>query len=487
MTARSETHTYWFEEHRAGSTAIVPGVPCYGFELDVRLPSGEAPSEARIFVDRRSAAFVSRWSPARPTFRHSLDELRILVEANGASEPGRRSGAKLISNWIRLDHARDGSGPYRVELAPPGELHVELTRESGGAEHLWPWVRIQPANAVADGWSGRGAIPAKQLDATRFVVDELGLGSYVVGVGRGETPPEIEIPVEIVSGVQKIAASLGEPSADRLLKVTCLTPSGEPALGIQFELKINARGTNRSGGGSAIHEGDGSYTIMLPQKFADAASRPSDEIDLTVLSPSHARTWITLRGDEREAVVRLQPMARVTIEARGNVLSGDQVFVEPVSGDREQIMTRSFYSSLDDEGAARIFGAGPGTYWVGATRSMEGSEGSRRAEVLLTYRRVDLVPGDQAVRMEIPRLHDVEVVTTPGEDPVHFDLARSEIYEGPREIRFGRSARSDADGRAIFTDVSPGSYTLTARGDRSNPITVTIPTGAIRYERPSDD
>ncbi len=328
-----------------------------------------------------------------------------------------------------------------VLLAEAGEWH--------------PATRARPGGIGAKGTSSIARVEAPEADR-REVVE------------RPETVPNrVEAPPDFVP-----------VDAPRSVRGAIVDAEGRTLPGAEVRLESIASGGKRVLA-TAFAGGDGRFDVELPEWEPDDARSGT----LEIAAPGHARLWIdAVRvpvvgfvdvGCLR--VLRPAPVFGRVVDSDGRGVAGAAIALSPDRSDAKGTVHdfATAEATTGADGAFEIRDLGVGSYFLRATAS--GFE-RRGAHLRVLSER-------ESSRVEItlsPRAPLVLEVVDSGGRPVEGALVRvahaSLVSDHPRDrfLRWlGGRSTTDAEGRAVRTDVAPGDWISVGKvGLRADPLTI---------------
>jgi protocatechuate 3,4-dioxygenase beta subunit len=340
------------------------------------------------------------------------------VQAEGASVEIRMTQGGVLAGMVASDNG-----------APVPGASVTLAEAGMGGGGFGPMGSSQPT--VTDG-NGR------------FGFDHLSAGRYTLSASSGL---HTSSPVEVV-----LQASQSQENISLRLQVG-FTIQGTVS-GLAPELMsgatVAAMGTDQYSQSTRVGA-DGRYELdNVPAGVVTVRGIANDSAGST----RSVTKQVTVSGDQPVVTADLVFNQGYTLS--GHVTQGDQpvagamVFATLQGGGGRQASSRT-----DDAGGYSLAGLQEGTYNVNAISNLAGSGASRRLTVELT--------SDQNLDLAFPSAKlGGQVVDADRKTPVpDATVTAAALDTTAAAAGFQRPATTDSNGRFSFTNVDPGSYTLT--------------------------
>ncbi len=500
---------------RPDATVDFVAVPVVPLEFAVELPDGSTPDAALIQVKRageknvrrseawsrehpRIALVVGDWElkatlgdpeqgPAWPDYLAS-DPLNVTVAADLA--PQVLSFRLKGSPGIRGDVRFGGASPRRTAI-------VKILPIAAGAEpDLKLLAQSHPAN---NNWVRDG----------KYVFKELAPGRYVVGTSRGWRDRILSHAVVDV-GDSMVVQDLEIPALD---PATCVVakvkdPKGRMMDDVTFTIEFKSEESSSSGGVEAERRADGSWLIPLDPVNDESSDlgttwAPGTKVEITARSERFGERMVEITSSATRTVeIQFGESASLVATVSGYSGSGYEGRVRLSLVRRSEGEQHSYFGSdregVGADGTQKFGPVEPGAYRLALTIQQRGGnpwESTQAAVVDVT-----LASGANHATIEIPTLYSLTIEVQSG---AKGSVQLSSVHEDDEDGMYGwHRVAVDAQGRATFTDLMAGEYTvyfssssssssddsdqldqLGYGGDTSNSMRVRVPapSGAVRF------
>lgn len=500
LLARAEGFVFDSVECRTGEEALIVGTEVSVFRLDVRLPDGSAPEVAYIATESRNRSEQYLWTPERPELRLASPTLAFRAYAGDVQKlDWRNLVGDHVSAEVSLNLELDGEGPHLVQLEAAQMVRVRVHDTSSARPRVDAWVRMvadEGSEPEEDAWFRGGNGRATSLTQGKdevFVAKDLAAGRYWLAVGRGDRTPEVVEPVEVTPGVTEVSVEVGELDMGRFLVIECRTPTGRPALDVDFTARVARKsGGTSSGDVSHMDRGQGTYWIARSVLLHDAAPDEIERVELTAVSPAFGSAEFEVEPDAASHLVNFSAPADLLVLVTGDVSAGFAVHLTAVDGDGKSEPSGWFRVGHDGservglDGRTLFAGIQPARYTVRLHRVGREDYGGQSLPVASAE--LEVVPGRNELTLAVPALHEVRVHAPDGSQGQHFQLSAVRDGSDGEDWR-GMHTQLGEDKRATFTGVPAGTYTLRSWGGAgmSMPMTVVVPGGEVVWDPPKAD
>lgn len=479
-----------------GTTLDFIATPVHGLAFDIVLPDGTRPERAAIQVSTGQNRWNTyQWSPEddRIRFVDRIATVRAYAEPFPVEDTaGNGVAAEFLSEPISLTEEHFGAGVARIELQIQNGIRVRFADPNDGVDlEVVALYRLSETRPDENpNWDSPLQSEWGAADGVAFTGLEPGL--YLVGAGERRAEPVLSARVRVDQGFVD-AELVGDPDRENdFLTVQCEGPDGGPLLGCGFRTRIKRSQWSTSNNGVRTRQsGLGLYRISfaeLSEGDVSYADWPDDaSVSLAIIHPTYGEQLIELREGQREATVRFQEPASLTVVITGHSSESatkNPIWIEVVrSDDPDKNGWRGGSDdgtkSPDAQGRVRFTKLSPGLVEVRLLTSR--NTFPRRAATKLE---TELRPGTQEVTMAMPVLHELSV-HAPGLKKGE-DLYLNQVRSDPNDPWVGpHSAAVDSTGRARFASLVAGKYSL--NDQRGGTIEVTIPTGEVLFEPRRND
>lgn len=493
---RAWAEGYTFERTRCetGSVAQVVGIPVKEFELDIRLPDGSTPEKAILRATTDGNGRNYTWTREEPVLRIDSEALDFTVYAgNVRSLSWRETVSDYVSGPQSLHHARDGRGPHVIDLTTSQVLRVTVTDSSKLSPRIRPWVKVIAVDHLESEslpWESDEARSLRREERGLYATKDLANGSYVIGVGRGGGNVEVTMPVAVTSGLTTAEANLGTIDMSSFIVATCLTPTGGPALGVDFSVAVGLENDGNSRGGVTAHDrGRGEYWLTLKSVLTGEEWTDVKSVQLTAKSSSYGMLEQSVLPSTAALSLQFFDPCELVVSLRGDASAGYSASLSRVDEDLDdegrimrQYQGMESAKRADKDGNILFTGLQPGQYEIAVRKTGTGDRwrNNWRATVVSTDS-LTLRQGTQDLAIVLPTLHKLTVHAPAVEEGTRFNLSPAGI--GADSFTTGRMrANLDANKRAVFEDVPAGSYNLTSRDANGTSVAVTVPSGEVIFE-----
>lgn len=496
---RTYLEDYTFEIDRAsrsrGSSPddpmIVRGNPILWLTLDVRLPDGTQPAEARITFSERSGSGSSSaqadWTPEHPKVSNRFG--KACVTASAGPDPSTRS-FQDASPWRSSEVKVAGTAgeAATIQLEERRRLSVELVDPSADLDAPEAWLRLVETHLFDPEHPGRGLENHVGLDERpveiggRFVYFDVDPGDWTVLAGRGPVDDLLGAAnsTQVVVGDGETRCRVEAPPFDlsEYVTITCLDPTGESLDKVQFTIRHESNGGSSSSGLSGLsRQGAGRYRVAA--RALEVGSRLSGSGPITTtLTATHedlGAQSVIVKANAPTLTIQFAAPATIDVEVQGYTSGRYWVSVTGSGGGRSAFSSgRDDQGLVDAEGHARVGPLAPGDYTV--VLQAAGDSGGHFDRKRLASVEITVRPGENRVSIPLPTLHEVRV-DAPGLDE-GSELILELQDAGFRDFH---EANVDGSGVATFDGVPAGTYRLRSRG-ASAPMTIQVPPTSHVFE-----
>lgn len=494
---RTYLEDYTFEIDRAsrsrGSSPddpmIVKGNPILWLTLDVRLPDGTQPDEARITLTQRSGSGSSSsqadWTPEHPKVSNRFG--KAAVAASAGPDPSTR-GFQDASPWRSSEVKVAGTAgeAATIQLEERRRLSIELVDPSADLDAPGAWLRLVETHLFDPEHPGRGLERHLGFDEQpveiggRSVYFDVEPGDWTILAGRGPMDDLLGATnsIQVVVGDGETRCRVEAPPFDpsEYVTITCLDPTGESLDKVRFTIQHESNGGSSSSGLSGLsRQSAGHYRVAA--RGLKAGNRLSGSGPVTTtLTATHAdfgAQSVIVKANAPTLTVQFEAPATVDVVVQGYTSGRYWVSVTGVG--------RSAFSSgrddqglVDAEGHARVGPVAPGDYTV--VLQAAGDSGGHFGRKRLASVEITVRPGENRVSIPLPTLHEVRV-EAPGlgeGSALTLELQDAGFYDR-------HEANVDGSGVATFEGVPAGTYRLRSRG-ASAPMTIQVPPTSHVFE-----
>ncbi|MEZ6010046.1 MAG: hypothetical protein R3F05_20115 [Planctomycetota bacterium] len=474
-TLTAELQGWNIKPPRAGSSSFRPGAlaeftatPLSGLLLDLRGPDGIAPERATVVFKTGRAEWTRRWTAASPLVEVPPDTYELEVKAGEAEELRSEPRSVTVGRG-------EGGTTLRVDLVERPTLRLRITfdpTEKVGLLRV-AWSRLPEgvpvdANVLA---SVRRPEMLHQRVGSTFQHVEHGLeaGRYVLGVYRGyaKTPALVQ-GMTVGPGLTDFEITVPLPQRSEYAILRVRGPDGKALAPQAFRTRFTTKGQSGSSSGVPyVERPDGEYWVFhQPVDGTPEGGRYTITVDHRDLG---SRVVTYEAGDEVDEEVRFEEPAFVDLSLPGLARSG--------LGERARVWLGNPDAGRGDARLGRTaVGDGP-------VRFTHLQPGLHQVRLLIAFGKddtlavvageVDVRSGEQALRIDMPELHDVafEGLAPPASLVWIADEGRE---------RYSISVGPLAGGSAKLTSLPAGRYELRSGGKT---VPFTLPgTSLVRVE-----
>lgn len=429
--------------------------------LDVRMPDGSQPVDARYTVTMGQSSTGSIWEPDRP---------RVEVK------PGMGS---IQVTAGKHEQIRSDPIQFRADPGSPLKLTVQLTATLGIAVQVERppsqvgterseiyWVHLMPDPPEAPPGPKAPSMRNHKWATERSVAlfSEVSPGRYrILVVDQGVTVAWQDLTV--ANEFLEVTIKIPEPVAEDHIVVRVTGPTGEPLLGVSITFSIAVENRRTSHGLRSIERGEGVYWVR--RVAADDRTATGDwRYQLELRSPSHGNKMVEYPRDAtHELQVQFEEPSSLTVTVAGlsthekksrlrvqlwRVAEGRNGWsgVEPDNGSRGSAPSSDTltYSKLS-----------PGKYRLQLSLAGEEREiGIDRVQ--LAEVQFDVTAGANVVNCPVPEFYTL-TVNVPDPDRT------GTVYLGPANDpdNRGRSSRGESKSKLVFEGVTAGQWRIHTR------------------------
>lgn len=414
---------------------------------------------------------VTAYSPhsgSTNTAEFASESQKITVEAGTTPTKLRLElrGRPGIVGYVNVAKGDPNTSTLRVHLMPLGaQQEVDL---------------LQLANSSQTSSSRKGS---------EYTFTDLEPGRYVVGAARGRGSPILQHKVVEVLHT-KVQCNLDLPALDltETLRVTVLGSSGEHLNKVRFILTVKRKGSSRSGGMQAMRDKVGSYLLEFSAEahksyFGEEAD--SATFELQANHEDYGPQTVELNRGQTELKMAFVTPGTLEVTVAGYQGSGYEGRLQVTASLKTGDTARNFYSSsfspsggnnLTAEGVQTITSLTPGSYTVTLAAKPKGTSDNWFQSNELESIEMEVLPGENSLRMRIPSLYGLRVHDADGKEGSHMSLGP---MNGNNPFGNGSGATIDANGYGNFEDLRAGDYILHSQGGQMN---ISVPCGEVEFE-----
>ncbi|MFT7667928.1 MAG: hypothetical protein ACI8X5_000614 [Planctomycetota bacterium] len=309
-------------------------------------------------------------------------------------------------------------------------------------------------------------------------------GRYVVGVSRGWysaiTRHEI-IELSGTGGIVQCDLDLPPVDRSRAIHISATGPNGRGLSGVRFTMEVK-RGMSASNGHlDSLFEGQGKYLLLLA--MADEAAyfdgkKTSVTLNLEATHPLYGQQTVKLGKRQREVQFTFSTPGSLKVTILGYDGSGREGRLRIQMTNLEDPSTAQGLNpgnglKIGPGGTLKISGITPGRYQVSLMSTPNLKEKKWTFPVRVNQAELEVLPGENHVQLDIPRLYALRVHCARGEQGRVLSLSPLD-REGPM-----RSASLDTQGFAVWEELEAGEYQLIAGKSFHE---VTIPCGDLEID-----
>lgn len=494
---RTYLEDYTFEIDRAsrsrGSSPedpmIVRGKPILWLTLDVRLPDGTQPAEARITLAEHSGStsWGTEWTPEDPKVNNRFGKASVTASAGPNPSTSHFQDA---SPWrsSEVEVAGTPGEAATIQLEERRRVSIELVDPSADLDAPEPWVRIVKTHLFDPEHPGHGLERHVDFDERpveiggRFVYFDVDPGDWTVLAGRGPVDDLLGATnsIQVVVGDGETRCHVEAPPFDpsEYVTITCLDPTGEGLDEVRFTIRHESNGGSSSSGLSGLsRQGAGHYRVAA--RALEVGSRLSVSGPITTtLTATHAdfgAQSVIVKANAPTLTVQFAAPATVDVEIQGYTSGRYWVSVTGSGVGRSAFSSgRDDQGLVDAEGHARVGPVAPGDYTV--VLQAAGDSGGHFGRKRLASVEITVRPGENRVSIPLPTLHEVRV------DAPGLGEGSALVLElQDAGFRDRHEANVDGSGLATFEGVPAGTYRLRSRG-ASAPMTIQVPPTSHVFE-----
>lgn len=360
---------------------------------------------------------------------------------------------------LHLKYAPDEVMPLYTYIMPrpPGDMPTDAVLRARGKQDMRHWLHTSMLS------------PTAREHVQTF--DDLGEGTYVVGVARDRSTPIVHIEeIAVRAGVQDHTVEIPPLDPADYVIVGAYGPDGALVQRPQFVTGYRSSGGSSSGGSQVALRSDGRYVVMH-HVHRGATVGADATYFIEVRAPDLGTQRIEyVPGRARELRVDFGSPATVTVEvkgAQGTPYEGRLgVTFHPESKQQPGLGSGT---KADKEGRLVVRGLQPGEYLLRLT--LQGSDRRSHAVAETPY---TVKAGEQATSIGLPPLYTLTARGGAG----RVSLSSS----GRSDLRIHQSQTADADGAAVFDGLPAGTYRLRS-GRLRGEVTLPGPSDITLKER----
>ena len=346
---------------------IVRGNPILWLTLDVRLPDGTQPDEARITLTQRSGSGSSSsqadWTPEHPKVSNRFGKASVAASAGPApSTRGFQDASPWRSSEVKVAGIEGEAAT--IQLEERRRLSIELVDPSADLDAPEAWVRIVKTHLFNPEHPGHGLERHVDFDERpveiggRLVYFDVDPGDWTVLAGRGPVGDLLgaTTSIQVVVGDGETRCRVEAPPFDvsEYVTITCLDPTGESLDEVRFTIRHESNGGSSSSGLSGLsRQGAGHYRVAA--RALEVGSRLSGSGPITTtLTADHAEFGsqsVIVKANAPTLTVQFAAPATVDVELLGYTSGRYWVSVTGSGVGRS-----AFSSGRDDQGLVNAEG-----------------------------------------------------------------------------------------------------------------------------------
>lgn len=456
---------------------------------------GSVPAEGIVTVERGDDTTSYAWSARAPHLRLTAGRVGVrgFVGVSGAGMYNRGVDSTHASQELSIDVVDQAGLAVELVLEPRSGIRGRVTDRFGASEGA-RLVRLLPvpSGGEVDDEALANSDRHVWLAGTRFHFLDLEPGTYALGLSNWNGALFAQTAASVDQGVVEVELVVPEPDPTAHLILRAYGPSGNPLGDLDFRWTARSGTGSSSGGLAARRAPDGAYWLRPKAAYFEAWGE-EDSFTLTVQHSELGDKQVSLVEGQREVDVTYEePVAIVVVVAgyAGSEYVGRlKLALTPLDGEDERASRRigQMLSSgngeqqISPEGVARFEGLAPGRWKVELQVGTDRWRG-RTVETV----EVQAGFGEQAVAMSVPVLYDVVVISSRLEAGTQLRLGVPKKVGNGLSFSNSAVASFDADGRAVFEDLSPGEYVLFGSGIGSN-VEITVPSADVYLDEELPD
>jgi hypothetical protein len=450
----------------AGSTIDWNASVVVAVAVDVLLPDGSRPRQARIMCQSGRHTHSEQWSPEHPEIFVAPGNFTFTVSKGGDDQYSSES----IKRTIAVDAPRElltfqlvGRSGIRgwvrfVKLDGFSHLVVHALRASGDKTPTPAQLRSNGKEA----W-------IHSHNNFEFSFLDLPSGRYFVAVGVREGAILAQAMVDVGDQIVKTELVVDQIDPADFVVLNVLGPDGKPMVVDDLSTSYRTENSSSSGGGAWARRSDGTYLV-----FHHAHDRDDGGFyGIEATSGKYGKQKVEYRrGAENSLKIQFHESATLTVDVAEYVATEHvgrvHVGLREKTGDRGSSSV-SATKVPDAEGRAVLGPVQTGKYEVVLSVAL-----GRNQYVPAASQKANLAAGENSARMTMPTLHPLVVRGTKGQ---RISLRRETENGTPFRV----SQRCDDGGKATFGPLPAGRYSLRVDG-AGGEMKVTVPCGEVSFK-----
>lgn len=468
---------------QVGERCDLVGARISALTIEVVDVDGEVVPEARISLKAESnhSGLSHDWKATDPPLGllAGIYEVIAFGEVQFTSGRSNSEDANLKSETVTVRVPENGSETVRLILKPVVGVRGRVI---GGDKE---WIEVKLIDLASADQFDEEALASSSTDTyargRKFHFHDLAPGTYAVGIAQGRKRVSVHQVVEVTDGMAVADLVVPEADPNMQLRLTVLDPDGASLPGVEIGV------TRRSGNGSTSHGSrsvpseNGVYVMDATsglEEFFDPWP-PKTTYSLTLEHSSYGTVSVEVEEGTRELTHQYQLPATLIAEVAGYATSDmrGKLVVNAVMKTEDTWRGRGRNEHpVGADGRAEIVGLVPGKYTVSL-----GVKTDEWRTTTVSTQSVVLAVGETVVRFPIPVLHKVRVLAGDLEPGTNMWMNRKTDESG---MLFGGNSQNvevDADGVAVFENLSAGTYELRANGSMGR-MTIDVPCGDVVFE-----
>ena len=485
----------------SNSTVNFNAQPTPSLSITILAPDGTPVEEAIIEVKTSAGEFQYerevqyRWNQNEPfRLREGIYTLRALSHERLQETESMRF-SRLASEAEPMEvYAGQASAPLTLQLAPRTGIFGRILQADGApaeeSELIYVLKLVPGQTPSPDLLKGEGVKRVNTISGT-FELLDIEPGTYLLGLlrsdylrrssGRDILTTET---VSVETGVVEKDLVIPDLGPEGTLRITTLGPADRPLNVDSLRIKV----TNSDGGSNTQtintrRESTGVYILRKPDFMReDAATEATYSIHAT--HSRYAPCTLTFPKNSSEVLLRFIEPASLEVAITG--FAGHELAdrltlsVRTLSGENNS--SRNDKKKADETGSYLFKGLQPGGSLI-SLNLFPSNTRSRWDAGTIARMEVNLKKGTNYAQINIPTLFSLSVLASGAKE------GRSVSVRPTRESTSGddsqprtryKQSRFNQDGRAMFTEVLPGSYWVQSENFKT--AKVEVPCGEVSLE-----
>lgn len=465
---------------------VTPAVPV---TFEIVHASGE-PVDAAVLEIRSQESVSSRevivqWTREQPTLplatgSHTVQAYVDPLVYSRGREPDAATAESEAVSFLAMGSGPDA--PVQIVVEPSDVIYGVVSIAGERVPDNRPRVALV---AIAEDTNidelefGRDLRPESTSSAGQYAFNERAPGRYALMVSTDwSTPASWREVIDYTGGILRRDVLVELDGGDeRTLRVTALGPDGSPLGGVRFSAGTETDGRVRTVRGTEETFRGGAYAVDLPADLPlPGEAEAGTSIWVQAIQSEYGSVRHVLAPGEAELTLRFDEPALVvaTVGQLENRDPGSTLYVSVRSSD-QTVNLANESATVDAAGVAEVEAVPPGLYRVALhLRAGNDWRGTRTLESF----ELDLSPGQNSVRFDLPRVYSLTVRVPEDLSTSRLTLTSLGGGEDQGQARTER-VRSSV---ATFAHVQPGPYELRDRSDPPRVMQVSVPTGEILFE-----